>query len=118
MAINTKLLQTKKKAVLSKCNMNNLLNELFILFDSNFQLLPINDNTGIKLYTQQKILIADFYYENSDIVYIQLSGNWCKNYRNILTSCILKSFRWIAIPEEQSCCSRFFSRNNKLRFYI
>ena len=114
--MDIKLLEKKKRAVVSQWHMNYLLNELKLLFDSDFKFLPIR-NTGIKIYTQWQVLVVDFWFENSDIVLVKLTGDWCKFYINMLKSCILKTFKWEFIPENNCCCG-VFAKKNQLRFYI
>ena len=110
-------LLAKKKAVISQWHMNYLLNELKIIFDSDFKFIGINNNTGVRIYSQWQVLVADFYYKNGDTIIVKLQGNWCSFYKNMLKSCILKTFKWDFVPENK-CCFGFFSEKNQLEFLI
>ena len=112
-----KLIEVKKRAVISQWHMNYLLNELKLMFDQDFKFYPYNNNTTIKIYSTWQILVADFYFENKDIVIVKLTGNWCEFYKNMFKSCILKTFRWEFVPENMCCCG-FFSKKNQLKFML
>jgi len=114
--MNVNLLE-KKRAIISQWHMNYLLNELRILFDDDFKIIAIRDNTAIRIYSQWHVLIVEFFYENGDAVVVKLGGNWSIFNMNILKSCILKTFHWDFVPENKCCCG-IFAQKNQLRFLI
>lgn len=114
--MNVNLLE-KKRINISQWHMNYLLNELRIVFDQDFKIIAIRDNTAIRIYTQWHVLIIDFFYEDSDTVVVKYEGNWSLFYMNMVKSCILKTFHWDFIPENKWCCG-IFSQKNKMKFMI
>jgi len=112
-----KLINVKKKAVISQLLMNCLLNELRLIFATDLKINAYNNNTTIQIYSNWNVLVADFYYENSDIIIVKFTGAWSEYYKNMVKTSILKIFKWDFIHENNCCCG-FFVKKNQFRFMI
>jgi len=110
-------MENKKRAYISQWHMSYLLNELKLVFDNDFKIIPLNNNTSIQIYSQWRVLVADFYRINNDVIIVKLNGNWCSFYTSVLKSCIIKTFRWEFVPEN-NCCFGYFAKKNQLKFMI
>lgn len=109
-----------KSVYISDWHMKKLVENLQNVLDSYFQVVPMLQNTGIKVFTQWHSFDARFYFASKDAVEVRLSPGWNEINRGSLVTAILRTFRWDYQPPPRlyTCCCFSWRRNqgSKLQF--
>lgn len=108
-----------KPLTLPKWHISTLLTELRRLYDSQYAIVPLLNNTGVKVMTQWAYFTATFSLVSDSHVVVTLSPTCSTLDRQILTSAIIRAFRWEPLHKKPWCCGWLRRQpNNELHFLL
>lgn len=108
-----------KELILTKWHMNALMNELKLLYDSQYAIMPLLNNVGVKICTQWTQRTATFSFVSDSRVKVSLSPSFSSVDRHVLTTAIMRVFKWEPIKFRPWCCGLFrWNQANELHFAL
>lgn len=108
-----------KLLTLPKWHISTLLTELRRLYDSHYAIVPLLNNTGVKIMTHWATFTATFSLASDSHVVVTLSPTCATIDRQILTSAITRSFKWEPLhPKPWCCCLLRRQPKNELHFLL
>ena len=93
-----------KPLYLSRWHMTALINELKCLYDSQYAIVPLLNNAGVKIITQWAQRTATFSFLSTSRVVVKLSRSYPSVDTHILTTAIIRVFKWEPIKHRVMCC--------------
>lgn len=99
------------KFTVSNFYSKKIIDEFYRWFPPDYNILFLNKNTSLHIFTPWTTLIAYFFIGHENKITIRLSSNWGQNDKNILLNCIIKVFNWEYIPDINWCCGLFVKKD-------
>lgn len=84
--------------------MTALINELKLLYDNQYSILPLLNNSGVKIFTQWSCRTATFSFVSGSHVVVKLSSLYPSVDRQVLETAIIRIFKWEPIKYKTCCC--------------
>lgn len=108
-----------KPLYLTNWHMNALIKELKVLYDNHYTIVPVLNYAGVKILTQWAHRTATFSFASDSHIVVSLSPAYPAVDQHILTTAILRVFKWEQIKYRSTCCGLLRrSYTNELHFAL
>jgi hypothetical protein len=84
--------------------MTTLMTNLNTLLDTAFTVVPLINNTGVKVFSQWHVSTAKFFFKDKDTVLVLLDSKWGEVNRSALITAVVRTFHWDHLPRGMPWC--------------